>query len=131
LKKVLVSTPLLKSPDYIRDYFLYVTASEDTIGMVLVQEDDELHEHVIYYISRNLVGPKLNYFHVEKIALDVIHTIQRLCHYILLCKSIVVADVNRFQYILTRRIIRGNIINGLSFYKILISISLLPNPRNH
>jgi hypothetical protein len=43
--------PLLKSPDYSRDYLLYVASSEEMIGMVLVQEDDELHEHVIYYLS--------------------------------------------------------------------------------
>jgi hypothetical protein len=54
LKKSLVSTPLLKSPDYSRYYLLYITVSEETIGMVLVQEDDELHEHVIYYLSQSL-----------------------------------------------------------------------------
>jgi hypothetical protein len=43
LKKALVSKPLLKPPDYNRDYFLYVAASEGTVGMVLFQEDDELH----------------------------------------------------------------------------------------
>jgi hypothetical protein len=36
LKKALVSTPLLKPPDYSRDYFLYITASEGTVCMVLV-----------------------------------------------------------------------------------------------
>jgi hypothetical protein len=36
LKKALVSTPLLKSPDYRRDYLLYITVSEETIGMALV-----------------------------------------------------------------------------------------------
>jgi hypothetical protein len=46
--------------------------------MVLVQEDDELCEHVIYYLSRNLVSPKLKYYHVEKIALAVVHAVQRL-----------------------------------------------------
>jgi hypothetical protein len=51
LKKALVSAPLLKYPDYSRDYLLYIAASEETIGMVLVQEDDELREHVIYYLS--------------------------------------------------------------------------------
>jgi hypothetical protein len=56
LKKALVSTPLLKSLEYNRDYFLYVVVSKETIGMVLVQEDDELREHIIYYLSRNLVG---------------------------------------------------------------------------
>jgi hypothetical protein len=36
LKKALVSMPLLKPPDYNRDYLLYISASEGTIGMVLV-----------------------------------------------------------------------------------------------
>jgi hypothetical protein len=75
--------------------------------MVIVQEDDELHEHFIYYISRNLVGPKLNYSHVEKLALVVVHAVQRLHHYILLCKNTVVVDVNPFQYVLIRCIIGG------------------------
>jgi hypothetical protein len=82
--------------------------------MVLVQEDDDLHEHVIYYLNRNLVSPQLKYSHVEKLALVVIHAVQRLRHYILLCKTTVVVDVNPFQYVLTRCIIEGNIINGLS-----------------
>jgi hypothetical protein len=105
LKKALVSTPLLKSSDYSRDYLLYIFVSEETIGMVLVQEDDELYKHVIYYLSQNLVGPEHNYSHVENLALAAIHTVQRLRNYILLCKTIVVADVNPFRYVLTRRII--------------------------
>jgi hypothetical protein len=52
--------------------------------MVLVQEDDELHDHVIYYLIQNLVGPDLNYSHVENLALVVVHVVQRLRHYILL-----------------------------------------------
>jgi hypothetical protein len=36
LKKALVSTPLLKSLDYSKDYLLYITASKEMIGMVLV-----------------------------------------------------------------------------------------------
>jgi hypothetical protein len=75
--------------------------------MVFVQEDDELHEHVIYYLSQNLVGPELKNSHFEKIALVVIHAVQRLRHYIFLCKTIVVVDVNPFQYVLTRNIIGG------------------------
>jgi hypothetical protein len=55
-----------------------MVVSEETIGMVQVQEDDELHEHVIYYLSRSLVGPELNYSHVENLALVVVHAIQRL-----------------------------------------------------
>jgi hypothetical protein len=44
--------------------------------MVLVQKDDVLCEHVIYYLSRNLFGPQLNYSHIEKIYLVVVHAVQ-------------------------------------------------------
>jgi hypothetical protein len=42
--------PLLKTPYYSRDYLISIVVSEDTIGMALDQEDDELHEHVVYYL---------------------------------------------------------------------------------
>ena len=41
--------------------------------MVLVQEDEKLREHVIYYLSRNLVILELKYSHVENLALAAIH----------------------------------------------------------
>jgi hypothetical protein len=58
--------------------------------MVLVQEDDLLEEHVIYYMSRGLVGPELNYSHIEKLALATVHVVQRFHHYILLCKTTII-----------------------------------------
>jgi hypothetical protein len=75
--------------------------------MVLVQEYDRSQEHVIYYLNHGLIGPELNYSHIEKLALAVVHVVHRLQHYILLQKTIIVVDVNPFQYILTRRIIGG------------------------
>ena len=42
--------------------------------MVLVQEDDSLQEHAIYYLSRSLVEVELSYAHVEKLALAALHT---------------------------------------------------------
>ena len=64
LKKALLSAPLLHPPDYSRDFILYLASSESTIGVVLVQEDDKLVEHVVYYLSRALARPKLRYSHV-------------------------------------------------------------------
>ena len=37
--------------------------------MVLVQNDDVHFEHVIYYLSHGLVGAKLKYPYIEKLAL--------------------------------------------------------------
>ena len=71
LKKALLSAPLLRPPDYSRDFLLYLAASKSTIGEVLV-------EHVVYYLSRALFGPKLKYSHVEKLALAAVYAVQRL-----------------------------------------------------
>jgi hypothetical protein len=51
LKLSLTRSLLLFPPDYNHDYFLYLAASDYTIGMVLVQEDDANDKHVIYYLS--------------------------------------------------------------------------------
>jgi hypothetical protein len=69
LKHALTNTPLLHPPNYAKDYILYLVASASTIAMVLVQEDDDDTEHVIYYLSKSLSGPELRYSHVEKLAL--------------------------------------------------------------
>ena len=79
----------------------------ETVGIVLVQEDEELHEHVIYYLSWNLIDVEIRYSHVEKITLATVHAVQRLRHYILLRHTLEVAHVNPFQFVLTRRMIGG------------------------
>ena len=45
LKRALASALVIIPLDYSHDFLL------EMIGMVLVQEDEELQEHVIYYLS--------------------------------------------------------------------------------
>ena len=59
LKEALNFAPLLSSPNYSRDFLLYLSLAESTINMVLVQQDNALYEHVIYYLIQGPVGPKL------------------------------------------------------------------------
>ena len=80
LKQALALAPVLSPPDYSHDFLIYVATSMEMIGMVLVQEDEELHEHVIYYLSQNLIDVEIYYSHVEKLALVTIHVVQRLRH---------------------------------------------------
>ena len=75
LKKALLSAPLLHSRDYSRDFILYLATSKLTIEVVLVQEDDKLQNHVIYYLSRALAGPELRYFNVEMLALAAVYAV--------------------------------------------------------
>ena len=62
---------------------------------------------IIYYLSQKLIDVEIHYSHVEKLALATVHAVQRLRHYILLRQTLVVAHVNPFQFVLTRRMIGG------------------------
>ena len=44
LKHALITAPLLRPPNYNKDFLLYLAAAESTIGMVLVQEDDSFSD---------------------------------------------------------------------------------------
>ena len=57
LKKSLLSAPLLLSQDFSHDFIFYLVTSESTIRVVLVQEDDKIQNHVVYYLSRALAIP--------------------------------------------------------------------------
>jgi hypothetical protein len=105
LKHALRTVPLLRPPNYNKYFLLYLAAAESTIGMVLVQEDDLFSEYMIYYLSQGLVGPKINYSHIEKLALATVHDVQRFRHYVLFRKTTIIAVVNPFQYMLTRWVI--------------------------
>ena len=51
LKRALALAPVISPPHYSHDFLLYVATSMEMIGMVFVQEDEELQEHVIYDLS--------------------------------------------------------------------------------
>jgi hypothetical protein len=103
----LTRAPLLFPPDYSLDYFLYLVASDYTIGMVLVQEDDANDEHVIYYLSRSLTPTEIKYLHVEKLALVVVQVVQCFRHYILSRKTTVISHCNPMQHILKHQLLGG------------------------
>jgi len=102
LKVVIINAPLLHRPNYHRDYFLYLAATSSAIAMVLVQYDDEGHEHVIYYLSRNLLNTETHYAHVNKLALAVV---QHFWHYILFHTTTVISNCNPMTYILTHQLL--------------------------
>lgn len=107
MKVVLINAPLLHPPTYHCDYFLYLAAASSTIAMELVQDDDIGHEHVIYYLSLNLLDTVTHYAHVEKLALAIVQVFQRFWHYILLRTTTVISNCNPMTYILTRQLLGG------------------------
>ena len=75
--------------------------------MVLVQENPDGQEHVIYYASKNLMDFKTGYSHVVKLALATVIVVQTFRHYILLRTTTILADQKPMYYILTRHVLGG------------------------
>eukprot|EP00253_Pinus_taeda_P003394 PITA_03394 len=107
LKILLFPAPLLRPPNYHRDYTLYLPAADTSIGMVLVQDDDYGTEHAIYYLSHNLLDTKSRYDYVEKLALAIVCVVQCFRHYILLHTTTVISECNPLTYILSHQLLGG------------------------
>ena len=76
LKQALTHSPVIHPLDYSKDFLLYIVASATTIAMVLVQENPNGQEHVIYYASKNLMDFETRYSHMEKLALATVIDVQ-------------------------------------------------------
>ena len=94
------------APNYQKDFNLYLAAADTTIAMVLVQEYNSI-EHLIYYLSRNLNKMESKYSYVEKLALAAVQAIQRFRHYVLFRKTTILSDCNPMTYILLQQLLGG------------------------
>ena len=77
LKHSLTSTPMLQLPNYNQDFHLYLASFDSSIGMVLVQANNDHIKHVVYYLCKGLVSTKPRYPYVEKLALASAFAVQR------------------------------------------------------
>ena len=127
---MLPHSPMIHPPDYSKDLLLYIASSATTIAMVLLQENPNGQEHVIYYASKNLIDSETQYSCVEKLAFSMFIYVQNFCHYILIRTTTVPADQNPMYYILTHQVLGGNIPVGLSSYRNLTLSFPRPLQRN-
>ena len=71
-------------PDLEAPLLLYVATTDLAVSGVLVQEKKEeskVIQQLVYYISKALLGAKLNYTEIEKIAYAVLISSRKLKHY--------------------------------------------------
>ena len=80
LKLHLQSLPALTVPIAGETLVLYLAASRETISSVLMAERKNV-QRPIYFVSKALQGPELNYPLLEKLALALVHTARRLRRY--------------------------------------------------
>ena len=99
LKEMLCQKPVLKAPDFTKEFKLQTDASEHGLGAVLSQKDEDGLEHPVVYISRKLLPRERNYATIEKECLAMKWSIESLRVYLLGKKFILQTDHNPLKWL--------------------------------
>jgi hypothetical protein len=83
IKNSIYQAPVLRSPDFNKDFFLYTFASDQSLAAVLTQKDDDNNEDLMSFMSTNLQGVELNYPSIDKHAYAVYKEVKHFRSYIL------------------------------------------------
>ena len=75
IKSLLVSAPVLATPDFDKLFMLAVDASDVGVGVVLLQEDFKGVDHPIGYFSHKFNASQRNYSTSEKEALALVYAL--------------------------------------------------------
>src|SRR5262245_42201712 len=82
LKEKLINYPILRYPDFKKEFYLFTDASGIGLGAVLSQKDDENKEYVIAYISRTLSEREQKFENHERETLAVYWAVQYFYKYL-------------------------------------------------
>ncbi|XP_078241957.1 uncharacterized protein LOC144586866 [Pogona vitticeps] len=82
LKEALINYPVLRAPDFDREFIIYTDASNSGVGAVLCQEDENGDQHPVSYLSRKLQKGERHLATVEKECLAIVYAIQKAKPYI-------------------------------------------------
>ena len=83
VKKALTKTPVLISPDFSKDFYIFSFASEHTIAAVLLQKNPQGQEHPIAFFSKALRDAPMKYNMMEKQAFSLVKALKDFRVYIL------------------------------------------------
>nr|GEU82349.1 reverse transcriptase domain-containing protein [Tanacetum cinerariifolium] len=100
MKQLIAEFPMLTAPMEKEELIVYLATTKETVSAVLMTES-EAKQMPIYFVSRALRGPELNYTSMEKLVLALVHDSKRLKRYFQAHPVIVVTD-QPVQQILSR-----------------------------
>ena len=98
LKQLLCSTPILKSPNFDKQFILQTDASDRGVGAVLSQKDDNNEEHPVAYWSKKLLPREQKYSTIEKECLAIKLGICAFRVYLMGCPFIIETDHRSLQW---------------------------------
>ncbi|GJV06972.1 reverse transcriptase domain-containing protein [Tanacetum coccineum] len=107
MKQLIAKLPMLTAPMEKEELIVYLAAAKETVSAVLMTER-EAKQMPIYFVSRALRGPELNYTSMEKLVLALVHASKRLKRYFQAHPIIVIMD-QPIQQVLSRPEVAGRL----------------------
>ena len=102
LKNMLVSPPIMRSPNWNLPFEIMCDASDYAIGAVLGQREDK-KAFVIYYASKTLDSAQANYTTTEKEFLAVVFALEKFRSYIVGSPVTIFTDHAALKYLLSKQ----------------------------
>nr|GEW32594.1 reverse transcriptase domain-containing protein [Tanacetum cinerariifolium] len=99
--------PTLTAPEEKEELIVYLAATKEAVSAILMTER-EAKKMPIYFVSRALRGPKVNYTSMEKLVLALVHASKRLKRYFQAHPIIVVTD-QPIKQVLSRPKVTGRL----------------------
>ncbi|GJX60221.1 reverse transcriptase domain-containing protein [Tanacetum coccineum] len=107
MKQLIAELPMLTAPMEKEELIVYLAAAKETVSAVLMTER-EAKQMPIYFVSRALRGPEVNYTSMEKLVLALVHASKRLKRYFQAHPIIVITD-QPIQQVLSRPEVAGRL----------------------
>ncbi|XP_078242488.1 uncharacterized protein LOC144587040 [Pogona vitticeps] len=103
LKQALINYPVLRAPDFDREFIIYTDASNSGVGAVLCQEDENGDQHPVSYLSRKLQKGERHLATMEKECLAIVYAIQKAKPYIWGRHFVLCTDHSPLQWLKTMK----------------------------
>ncbi|GJZ99582.1 reverse transcriptase domain-containing protein [Tanacetum coccineum] len=91
MKKLIAELPMLTAPKEREELIMYLAAAKEAISAVLMTER-EGKQMPVYFVSRALRGPEINYTPMEKLVLALLSASRRLKRYFQAHTIVVITD---------------------------------------
>nr|GEX86156.1 reverse transcriptase domain-containing protein [Tanacetum cinerariifolium] len=107
MKQLIAELPMLTAPREKEELIVYLAVTKETVSAVLMTKRED-KQMLVYFVSRELRGPKLNYTSMEKLVLALVHVSKCLKRYFQAHPIIVITD-QPIKQILSRPKVAGRL----------------------